>query len=428
MKRPLWNPWSGMLLAALVVAPAHGGLALLTVLLITAGLTFRFAVRRNPAELRWDWLVAGSLFFYFIYFYGVSAIHGRDFLAPFASMKGNLPLLFLGLSSLLLPRSRTLLSAELVGYWARRAVLLIALVAVVLYAVARLAPHWDQSIIDVAWQGGVGGRLQMYSRNPLMFASAYLALSYLALLGWRALPPAERRMAVVAVLTGLLVIMFWAQGRAAVLVALPVTVLALWYARPRLTSLLLSLLAAAIVLTLAYGLNHNLRFKINAGVDRLWVGLASLPASGAEQDASVSIRLRMYRLGAEAAAASPWWGYGYQNRFEIVRSSMQGMEFGHLHNGYLNHMVAGGLPGLVLFCWLLALPWLLIRRARSVNPCLRYMAMMIVIVMAGTAFSTAVLGHYVNSTFYGLLFLVLSLMLPPQQALSVGHLPGQPSV
>lgn len=92
---------------------------------------------------------------------------------------------------------------------------------------------------------------------------------------------------------------------------------------------------------------------------------------------------------------------------------MPGVNAGHLHNGYLNHLVAGGIPGLVFFCWLLALPALMVRRARPTDAALRYMAAVVFFVMAGTALSTAVLGHYVNSTFYGLLFLTLSRTLAP---------------
>lgn len=412
MKPSVLGPWERLVLLALVISPAHGGLALVMVLLLTLGLGVRFALRRDPAELSWDWLVAAPLLCYFVYFYANGAILGQSVEATFASMKGNLPLVLLGLCALFMPKPTGRVGADHVGFFARRAVLLTGVAALAVYSIAQWAPGWGQGIVEEAWSGGVGGRLQMYSRNPLMFASMYLAVSFLSLLGWRDMPPFERSVALAALATGLLVIMFWAQARGAMLVAVPLTVLALWYVRPNPVRLLVPMFAVAMAAGLAYGLDEGLRNKVDSDVGRLWVGLESLSASGVNEDASVSIRLNMYRFGLEAAAESPWWGHGYQNRFEVVRSSMPGVEAGHLHNGFLNHLVAGGIPGLVLFCWVLVLPLLLIRRAQSVSSDMRYGATTGFIVMAGTACSTEVLGHYVHSTFYGLLFLLLSLMLP----------------
>lgn len=416
------SPWEYFVLAALMIAPAHGGLALLIVLMVAAGLLLRFVLKRDPGDLSWDWLVAGPLLGYFVFFYLGGVIHGQDFLAPFASMKGNLPLLFVGLSALLLPKSFKLLSANEVGYWSRRAVLLITLAALSVYTIAHMTPGWHSEVIEQAWQGGRGGRLQMYSRNPLMFASMLLALSYLAVMGWRDLSAFERNLAVAALSTGLIVILFWAQGRGAMLVAVPLTFLSLRYVRPQPRTLVLPLLMGVVVVGLMYGLNQDLRSKVNFGVDRLWVGLTSFSMSGDAKDVNVSVRLNMYKFGMKAAAESPWSGYGYQNRFSVVRSSMPGINARHLHNGYLNHLVAGGIPGLMFFFWLLALPALVVHRARSIDPALRYMAAVIFFVMAGTALSTAVLGHYVNSTFYGLLFLTLSRTLPQRKAASSGGL------
>ncbi|QJF52892.1 O-antigen ligase family protein [Roseobacter ponti] len=73
---------------------------------------------------------------------------------------------------------------------------------------------------------------------------------------------------------------------------------------------------------------------------------------------SVGLRRTMLREGVDAAGAAPLFGYGPQNRFSAAFEGKEQLpiELSHLHNEFLTHAVAGGLPAALLMTLLLLSP------------------------------------------------------------------------
>jgi hypothetical protein len=77
-------------------------------------------------------------------------------------------------------------------------------------------------------------------------------------------------------------------------------------------------------------------------------------------DTSLNQRLAMLQAGWKAFLEAPWRGHGGQNRFKAAAPYLpENFEaFSHLHNDFLTHAVAGGVPAVVLLCLILAFPLL----------------------------------------------------------------------
>lgn len=403
-------PWDFLLLLCLVVAPAYGGLSALLVLLLAffAMLAFGFGQRVNiPPERS---LVFWVFLAYFAYFFIGGAVLNRDISAALGAMKGNMPLLLLAVFCLLAPSDGATLSASKVGWWCTLAALITAILAVLIYAFIQLAPELAGDLGDTVWHRG--GRLRMFSRNALMFASMFVALIFLSFLGFRRASRNHQMITVSTVLVGLFMVGVWAQARAALLLSVPLCLLAIWYVRPTFKRVAVTVGFVLFAASLLYVFLMPFQAVVDAGANRLYLGVAALIDSDASIDRNVAARLTMYRLGLEAASHSWLWGYGFQNRFEAIVPLMPaaGVHFvaGHLHNDYISHLVAGGVPGLLIFLLFLSLPVLIVWRRASTSKDLVYAAGVALCVTWGTALSTAVLGHFVHTNFYGLLFVLLT--------------------
>jgi hypothetical protein len=87
--------------------------------------------------------------------------------------------------------------------------------------------------------------------------------------------------------------------------------------------------------------------------------------TAAVPDGSIAQRLAMLEAGGQAFREAPWLGHGGQNRFAAARPYLpEGFpDFSHLHNDFLTHAVAGGVPAVALLCLILAFPLLIALRA-----------------------------------------------------------------
>lgn len=78
----------------------------------------------------------------------------------------------------------------------------------------------------------------------------------------------------------------------------------------------------------------------------------------------IGTRLALWAAAWKAILAEPWLGYGLQNRMDVVVSlnetNIEVPKFSHVHNEYLDALVAGGIPALIgLLGVLLAPLWML---------------------------------------------------------------------
>lgn len=84
----------------------------------------------------------------------------------------------------------------------------------------------------------------------------------------------------------------------------------------------------------------------------------------------VGIRLALWIAAWKAIVAEPWLGYGLQNKMDVVYSlnetNMKIPSFSHVHNEYLDALVAGGIPALIGLLGVLLTPlWMLGRGQAS---------------------------------------------------------------
>jgi O-antigen ligase len=111
-------------------------------------------------------------------------------------------------------------------------------------------------------------------------------------------------------------------------------------------------------------------------VDRLAARLMNLPELASELleeapvtnsalDSALGVRRTMLAAGWQAFLAEPLFGYGRQNVMAAVQGFAEGtpLPFTHLHNACLTEAVAAGIPGLVSFLAILALPIVATRNA-----------------------------------------------------------------
>ncbi|MDC0108552.1 O-antigen ligase family protein [Paracoccaceae bacterium] len=260
---------------------------------------------------------------------------------------------------------------------------------------------------------GVLGRLEMGTGNALPFATIFITFSFLTCLGYGKKSSSEKIVSFSALILGVLVVGFWNGSRGPLLLVAPLTFLMVWYLykngkaaktwRPLiLGSTVMALLILCFIILQIFG--HNMSTNMVNG-------LKELSDSGGH-DKSVNIRLVLYRAGFEAFFVSPIFGFGIGNLLEPAMQFLpkKGFEYSHLHNMILNHVIAGGLVGL-LFLFLLATSPLLIlwqkRDVISIDDI--YLSFLIVITIFGAGMSNVLFFHDLLAGFFSVLILIVAI-------------------
>lgn len=419
--------WDLHLLFAICIGPAFAGLSLLVVIVSSSALIIKLLLKSQMLKPSPQALLVFFIFLiYFLYFYLNGAWLDRNILAPSESMKGNLPILIIAAWCLCLSSHLSNMNSAKVGRWATIAILAIMSVALLAYISQIYFTNVRSELINQMWHGGVGGRLKYFSKNALMFGSMFTALSFMALIGFNEKTYFEKATSLTAVFAGLTTVGFWAESRGAMLVSLPLLALSIWYIRPKFNiSFLLSLLITMSMLGLL-ATNKQIALITEKPIERIMNGLKTATDPSQGKDLSVNQRITMYTLGIEAVKNSPIFGHGYQNRFDAILPFMekdQEFRHGHLHNAFLNHWVAGGVVGLLIFLTFLFSPLALLIFFGKKSRDSKFFAWIIMLTLAGVGMTTEVLGHFVHSNFYGLLICALALVtanekLPNESAYS----------
>jgi O-antigen ligase len=406
--------WDKFLLLSICIAPAHAGISML--MIIASSIAIFIVTIKNytfkPSSQ--SILIAIIFFLYFIYFYFYGAWIEGDFMAPYESMKGNLPILIIAaLSMLMSSKNLSSLNGYQVGYWVTRAIFITLFFVIMAYLSQIYLPVLRSELITQIWHGGMGGRLKVYSRNALMFGSMFTAMGFISLIGFQTKPLKEKIFSVVSLGTALITVGFWAESRGALLASAPLFILSIWYIRPKLKHfLLISTFSIGIPLGL-YMTTGPVSQKIDQTTQRLINGINTANESAQNEDSSVKQRITMYTLGYNLIKESPLKAYGYQNRFNSILPYMESNNLfyhGHLHNAFLNHWIAGGPAGLLIFLLVVFAPVIIVSFYGSCSRDTKFFAWIIALVMLGIGMTTEVLGHFVHTNFYGLLICAIVLI------------------
>lgn len=402
----------GMLAAAVIIAlcvtPALGSVAVLIMVLamlvaLPVAVTRYRAIASGGKATVW-----GSLLAYFLVLVVMDVLFHGNGRGTLLAIAPSSPVLAAAIVAMALDDGQATITHRRLGEWSGFAVLLTVALASLIWLTQPTWPVLGRSVSDIT---GVNGRLALFVGNPLPFAGAMLTLGFVALLGWHERGVASRAMGASAILLALVTVVFWAQSRGATLAAIPLIGLAVWYLRPSGRSLIKLSLALVLGAVAMVGV-ATFGDVLPIAIARLGDGLAVLLGDAPVGDASTWYRLSMYRAGLAAWWDSPIFGYGISQRFSAASPYLPAdfnSAFGHLHNTFITHAVAGGVIGLMLLLSLLITPFATNRAARggsvADNRDRRYFAWLIFLSLVGIGMSGVILNHDVSANFLGALLL-----------------------
>ncbi|MFK7868128.1 MAG: O-antigen ligase family protein [Roseobacter sp.] len=134
----------------------------------------------------------------------------------------------------------------------------------------------------------------------------------------------------------------------------------------------------------------------------------------ATSDTSVNQRLAMLIAGWNAFKERPIFGYGGQNRFDAAVDYLPGsfaFQYSHLHNEFVTHAVAGGIPAVVLLTVILFFPVYVACRTPGESKNRMQIAAMFTLAFVGTAFFNNVLFNDISAFSLGLSYVFAVLVL-----------------
>jgi hypothetical protein len=352
----------------------------------------------------------------FLYSFGLffqDVLINRNVLGAYGANKANFIFPLLACLFALLWRSGVRLDVRGLSNYSMMASLVLAVMAI---AASFGVNSGFGALQQVLRESGflMGDRFQFYARNPLMFATLYLGVTFVALIGFSQKSTLRKVVCLILLLIAPLVLYFAIKARGAIvayILLLGFSAALLRIPRVAMWAVLGGLLLVLAILLAMYEQvfisGRGIVLDRNSSLLDLITGLF-------DADSSLRIRLAMYSGGLEAFMRNALVGFGYQMRFEAVFGAIPPGDIGnhgHLHNVFINHLVAAGLPGgfLLLMIWLL--PVYSLQRA---SPCSRdawLLGGIYVLLFFGVGMTTEVTGHYVHTLFFGMLLGMVQLSI-----------------
>ena len=146
--------------------------------------------------------------------------------------------------------------------------------------------------------------------------------------------------------------------------------------------------------------------------NRMVNGLKELSSSGTH-DSAVKVRIDLYYAGFDALFVNPFFGYGIGNLVETQYQFLAENQrrYSHFHNIFLNHIIAGGLVGLLFLLMLSISPLLILWQKRDVISSNGiYLSFLIVIVIFGAGMSNVLFFHDLLAGFFSVLILIAAIV------------------
>jgi len=402
------------LLVPFLLIPIFGSFALGFILSVAIFLSFYFIMKSRdytPAPFK----TIGVIFISYFTYYAVQGFfYSSNFSQHIHDIGKIFPILIIGILALLLKPNTFKISYKMLSFVAVSSIYLTSVLALIF----RFFPP-DVFILGRSFseKTGVYDRLEMGTGNPLPFATIFITFAFLTCLGYERKSMLEKIISFSALILGILIVGFWNCSRGPLLLVAPLIFLMLWYLfknsksekawRPLiLGSIVITLLIISFIVLQSFGNNC----ENNVGGIR--VSFKELIFSGS-YDESVNIRLALYQAGSHAFSINPIFGFGIGNLLDSVsqflpKNGMFGVS--HLHNMFLNHLIAGGLVGLPFLFMLVTSPLLILWQKRdiiSINGI--YLSFLIVITIFGAGMSNVLFFHDLLAGFFSVLILIAAI-------------------
>jgi len=402
------------LLIPFLLIPIFGSLALGFILSVAIFLSFYFIIKKSQDQDNepTSFLTIGVIFISYFTYYAVQGFFYSSNISQHIHDIGKIfPILVIGILALLLKTNTFKISYDM-----------LSLVAVLsIYLTSVLALIWrffppDVTILgqSFAQKTGVLDRLEMGAGNALPFATIFITFAFLTCLGYERKSMLQKIVSFIALILAILIVGFWNGSRGPLLLVAPLILLMLWYLFKNskseqtwypliLGSITVTLLTIFFIIMQNFG-HDNTKNMVN--------GLKELTYSGS-YDQSVNIRLNLYQAGFQAIFVKPIFGFGIGNQMAAASEFLPKdfhHRYSHLHNMFLNHVIAGGLVGLPFLLLLATSPLLIIWQKRdiiSING--MYLSFLIVITIFGAGMSNVLFFHDLLAGFFSVLILIAAI-------------------
>ena len=402
------------------IIPILGSLSLGLILCFFIFLSIYFLFQKNKQPSLKLFKKIGLIFIlYFLYY----SIHGTFFTINFSQHIHDLgkivPIFIIGIFALTLQTTTFSLSYRSISNMAVWGIYLTTTLALIfLYFEPDVSLFGEK----LANKTGVVGRLEMGTGNALPFATIFITFAFLSCLSIDKKSFLEKVLSYLALIIALLVTIIWNGSRGPILVMLATLPLLLWYLStlnlgkkkwfyPLFTAFVF-LSVGLIVWTLyKFNFNHTLSYNV---VSNMTNGIKQLFIDG-EFDGSVGTRLTLYSTSLKAFSTEPLLGFGIGNIFDAIRTFLpigKSYNYSHLHNMFLNHLIAGGMLGLPFLFALIFSPLIILKtKGHKVSNEAIYIGLLIVFVILGTGMSNVLFFHDLLAGFFSTLILLSAIAL-----------------
>ena len=400
------------LLVPFLLIPIFGSLALGFILSVAIFLSFYFIIKKGQDNTPPPFKRIGLVFISYFTYYAVQGFfYSSNFSQHIHDIGKIFPILVVGILALLLKAGTFKVNYKMLSLVAVSSIYLTSILALFFL----LFPP-DLIILGESFtqKTGVLGRLEMGTGNALPFGTIFITFAFLTYLGYDEKSIMEKIISFSALILGILIVGFWNGSRGPLLLVAPLTFLALWYLfkngkskktwRPLIQGfIVVTLLAISFIIIQNFNQNMS-KNMVN--------GLKELAYSGSH-DESVNIRLTLYKAGYEAFFVKPIFGFGIGNLLEpIIQFLPKNFNSGysHLHNMFLNHLIAGGLVGLPFLCLLVTSPLIILWQKRdTISIDGIYLSLVITITIFGAGMSNVVFFHDLLAGFFSVLILIAAI-------------------
>lgn len=388
-----------VLIFSAIISAIYAGLSALITIILLVYTIFKFAItsNRQPTWQNSGLLLVGTIYIAYFVVREMFVVEGN----PTYIIESNIAFVILGLICILTPsHQQSKLNISLFVAIGLGIVFVIYYASKISCDVAFLDPALKAEIFH-----GNCSRVRFLSKNALMvggIVSTLVSIIYVTI-DWS--KTSQFLIASLAISMGLFLIVFGIQSRGATLaVAICIPFGLYWIVRNYSLRVSLLQFATSFILFALISLLPNLNDQVAPAFKRIEIASQMVTSEAETQDGSVLTRFDMYKNGLIAFTDRPILGHGYSNRFDAAMPYMeQSGRHHHLHNAIINHMVAGGLFGLLAYLTIFAVGLHKVR-PREIYSFFETRQKFLLTQICANFFiiglTTATMGHYVNTTFY----------------------------